>query len=133
MNKGSFLALRLASCAVVLCISFLHTFSFAQTSNFQRFDSQSSFITANNNPTIVSYDSISDGRLPTYEYTFATEGVKMKPNDPNYTLALYVNDWSSLLSGKEFVITGSEGMEFNFTTPVNAFGYDFVETTTCLP
>lgn len=31
MNKGSFLALRLASCAVVLCISFLHTFSFAQS------------------------------------------------------------------------------------------------------
>ena len=24
-------------------------------------------------------------------------------------------------------------MEFNFTTPVNAFGYDFVELTTSLP
>jgi len=31
MNKGSFLALRLASCAIVLCVSFLHTFSFAQS------------------------------------------------------------------------------------------------------
>lgn len=57
----------------------------------------------------------------------------MKPNDPGYTETLFVKDWSALLSGKEFAITGTEGMEFNFTTPVNAFGYDFVEPTTCLP
>ncbi len=57
----------------------------------------------------------------------------MKPNDPAYTETLYVNDWSSLLPGKEIAITGKEGMEFNFTTPVNAFGYDFAELTTSLP
>lgn len=56
----------------------------------------------------------------------------MKPNDPAYTETLYVNDWSSLLPGKEVAITGTEGMEFNFTTPVNAFGYDFMESTTPL-
>ncbi len=39
MNKGSFLALRLASCAVILCTSFLYTFSFAQsTSEWQDVD-----------------------------------------------------------------------------------------------
>ncbi len=31
MNKGSFLALRLASCAVVLCAFLFHTFAFGQT------------------------------------------------------------------------------------------------------
>lgn len=31
MNKGSFLALRFASCAVIFGASFLHTFTFAQT------------------------------------------------------------------------------------------------------
>lgn len=97
MNKGSFLALRLASCAVILCASFLYTFSFAQVSTFQRFDTQTSFIGGNSSPTIVSYDSFPNARFATYEQTFATEGVKIKPNDPNYTQPLWVNDWTNLL------------------------------------
>ena len=103
--------------------------AFGQSASFQRFDTQSAFTAANTSPTVVSYDSLASGRLPTYEYTFSTEGVKMKPNDPAYTETLYVNEWSSLLPGKEIAITGTEGMEFNFTTPVNAFGYDFMEST----
>lgn len=57
----------------------------------------------------------------------------MKPNDPAYTETFYLNEWSSILPGKEIAITGTEGMEFNFTTPVNAFGYDFLEQTASLP
>ena len=44
-----------------------------------------------------------------------------------------MNDWSTLLPGKEFAITGKEGMEFNFITPVNAFGYDFIERVASIP
>lgn len=85
---------KLFSVLVVACSI---SVSFAQTATFQRFDTQASFVTANTSPTVVSYDNIANGRLPTYEYTFATDGVKMKPNDPNYTETLYVNDWSTLL------------------------------------
>lgn len=112
---------------------FLQNTVFAQAGDFTRYDTQTSFVAANSSPTIVNYDAIANGSLPTYEYTFATEGVKIKPNDPNYTNPLLIGNWSSLLSGKEIIITGKEGMEFNFTTPVNAFGYDFVEPTACIP
>lgn len=44
-----------------------------------------------------------------------------------------MNDWSTLLPGKEFALTGKEGMEFNFSTPVNAFGYDFIERVASIP
>lgn len=81
---------------------------FAQAATLTRFDSQSAFISENQNPTIVSYDSFPNARFATYEQTFATEGVKIKPNDPGYTNPLYVNDWSALLPGKEFAITGKE-------------------------
>ena len=97
MNKGSFLALRLASCAVVLCAFLFHSATFGQVSTFQRFDTQSSFIVANSNPIVVSYDSFPNVRFATYEQTFATEGVKIKPNDPNYTNPLWPNDWTTLL------------------------------------
>jgi hypothetical protein len=82
----------------------------------------------------VSYDSIANGRLPTYEYTFATEGVKIKPNDPNYTNPLFGSTTGQLFfQEKNSLSLVKEGMEFSFTTPVNAFGYDFVEPTACLP
>lgn len=76
--------------------------SFGQSATFQRFDTQASFIAANSSPTIVSYDGFTNGDLPTYEYTFAAEGVKMKPNDPAYPTAPFsVADFTTLLPGKE--------------------------------
>lgn len=55
--------------AYALCVPLV----LSSSGNFQRFDTQSAFIAANASPTIVSYDSIVDGSLPTYEYTFTTE------------------------------------------------------------
>lgn len=65
--------------------------------SFQRYDTQSAFTAANTSPIIVSYDSFPNGRFATYEQTFATEGVKIKPNDPGYTTPLWPNDWTTLL------------------------------------
>lgn len=118
---------------LALTIALYAAVSFGQSATFQRFDTQAAFTAANPSPTIVSYDSLPSARLPSYEYTFTAEGVAIKPNDPAYTNPVWVNDWSTILPGKEFAITGKEGMEFNFTTPVNAFGYDFVELTTAIP
>jgi len=132
MSKASSSVLRIAGCMLVVCSFFVRMNVYGEAATFQRFDTQSSFIAANSSPTIISYDGIASGYLSTYEYIFATEGVKMKPNT-GYTVPLYVNDWTNLLPGKEIAIYGKEGMEFNFTTPVNAFGYDFLEPTTCLP
>ncbi len=80
----------------------------SSSNTIQRFNSQSAFISANSDPTIISYDTLANGRLPTYEYTFLNEGVKLKPNDPNYALPLLVGNFSTLLPGKDIAITGKE-------------------------
>lgn len=102
-----------------------------QNTSFQRFDTQSSFTAANTSPTIIGYDTLS-GRLPSYIYTFPGTGVTIRPNDTGYsTNNLLVSDLSSALPGKEIYVTGKEHFEINFSPAVNAFGFDFNESTTC--
>lgn len=112
----------------------LGTFTVAptlQVSDFTRFDTQLSFTTANTSPTIIGYDALS-GRLPAYAYTFPGTGVTIRPNDSAYsTNNLLVSDLSTALPGKEIYVTGKEHFEINFSPAVNAFGFDFNESTTC--
>lgn len=104
-----------------------------QNTSFQRFDTQSSFTAANTSPTIIGYDALS-GRLPSYAYTFPGTGVTIRPNDSGYsTNNLLVSDLSTVLPGKEIYVTGKEHFEINFSPAVNAFGFDFNESTTCRP
>jgi len=58
--------------------------------------------------------------------------VTIRPNDSGYTTNnLLVSDLSSALPGKEIYVTGKEHFEINFSPSVNAFGFDFNESTTC--
>lgn len=116
-----------------MCLLFAQNTAFAQAGGFTRFDTQASFIAANPSPTIVSYDTLTTGIQSSYILNFSDAGVTIQPNDPNYLNSnLLVGSWSTLLPGKKIAVTGKEGMEFNFSTPVNAFGYDFIESTTPL-
>lgn len=106
--------------------------------NFQRFDTQASFIAANASPTTISYDALTTGRLPSYMYTFAGTGVTVRPNDSGYSNPHYIGDFSKApdpdpLPGKELATTGKEHLEVMFSPAVNAFGFDFNESTTCRP
>lgn len=102
--------------------------------SFQRFDAQSSFASAHTGMTTIGYDTIAltSGRLPTFLYTFPGTGVSIRPNDSAYkTNKLLVSDLSNVLPGKEIYVTGKEHFEINFLPAVNAFGFDFNESTSC--
>lgn len=108
--------------------------TFTISNDFQRFDTQASFLAANASPVTVSYDALpTNVRLQSYLYTFPGTGVTIRPNDSGYAQPHMISEFTDRLPGKELATTGKEHLEVMFSTAVNAFGFDFDESTTCRP